>query len=83
MRPLLWIELVAWIVLGWVFSSWRTTVIGYIVTLPVLFLLLYWGEYRRMKAERRDLFLRRRVPENQIEILCHGPKNTSQKHSEM
>lgn len=65
MRPLLWIELVAWIVLGWAFSSWRITVIGYIVTLPVLFALPYWSEYRRMKAERRDLLLRRRVPEGQ------------------
>jgi hypothetical protein len=66
MRPLLWMELVAWIVFGWAFSSWRTALIGYIVTVPVLFALLYWGEYRRMKAERRDLLLRRRVPEDQI-----------------
>ena len=66
MRPLLWIELVAWIVLGWAFGSWRTALIGYFVTLSVLFALPYWGEYRRMKAERRDFLLRRRVPEEQI-----------------
>lgn len=66
MRQLLWIEFVAWIMLGLAFSSWRTTVIGYIVTVPVLFLLLYLGEYRRMKRERRDLLLPRRVPEDQI-----------------
>jgi hypothetical protein len=66
MRPLLWIELVAWIIFGWGISSWRTTVIGYIVSVPVLFALPIWGEYRRMKRERRDLLLRRGVPDDQI-----------------
>ena len=65
MRPLLWIELVAWIIFGWGISSWRTTVIGYIVSLPVLFVPI-WGEYGRMKRERRDLLLRRGVPDDQI-----------------
>jgi hypothetical protein len=66
MRPVLWIELVAWIVVGWAFSSWRTAVIGYIVTVPVLFALPAWGEYRRMKWERRDSLLRRGVPDDQL-----------------
>jgi hypothetical protein len=66
MRPLLWIELVAWIIFGWGISSWRTTVIGYILSVPVLFALPVWGEYRRMKCERRDTLLRRGVPDDQI-----------------
>jgi len=66
MRPFLWIELVAWSIAGWAFSSWRTTVIGYISTLPVLFALPAWGEYVRMKRERRDTLLRRGVPDDQI-----------------
>ena len=66
MRPILWIELVAWILVGWAFSSWRTAVIGYIMTVPVLFALPVWGEYRRMKWERRDILLRRGVPDDQL-----------------
>ncbi len=66
MRPFLWIELLAWSVVGWAFSSWRTTVIGYISTMPVLFALPIWGEYVRMKRERRDTLLRRGVPDDQI-----------------
>jgi hypothetical protein len=66
MRPFLWIELVAWTLVGWAFSSWRTAIIGYIVTVPMLFALPVWGEYRRMKWERRDLLLRRGVPDDQI-----------------
>ena len=66
MRPFLWIVLVAWIVFGWGISSWQTAVIGYIVSVPVLFALPIWGEYRRMKWERRDLLLRRGVPDDQI-----------------
>jgi hypothetical protein len=66
MRPFLWIELVAWVIFGWGISSWRTSVIGYVVSVPVLFALPIWGEYRRMKRERRDTLLRRRVPDDQI-----------------
>jgi len=66
MRPLLWIELVAWIIFGWGISSWRTTVIGYIVSVSALFALPLWGEYRRMKRERRDTLLRRGVPDDQV-----------------
>ncbi|HEY0163229.1 MAG TPA: hypothetical protein VGB69_11165 [Edaphobacter sp.] len=66
MRPFVWLELVAWILLGWAFSSWRAAIIGYIVTIPVLFTLPLWGEYRRMKWERRDLLLRQGVPDDQI-----------------
>ena len=66
MRPLLWIELVAWALLGWAFSSWRTTVIGFIVSLPFLFALPVLGEYLRMKRERRDTLLRRGVPDHLI-----------------
>lgn len=66
MRPFLWIELVAWIIFGWGISSWRTTVIGYIVSVPILFALPIWGEYRRMKRERRDTLLRRGVADELI-----------------
>ena len=66
MRPYLWIKLVAWIIFGWGISSWRTTIIGYIASVPVLFALPIWGEYRRMKRERRDTLLRRGVPDDQI-----------------
>ena len=66
MRPFLWIELVAWIIAGWGFSSWRTAVIGYIVSRPLLFLLPALGEYFRMRRERRDTLLRRGVPDDQI-----------------
>ena len=64
--PLLWIELVAWVLVGCAYSSWRTTVVGYIVSVPVLLALPLWGEYRRMKRERRDVLLRLRVPDDQI-----------------
>jgi hypothetical protein len=66
MQPFLWIELVAWISVGWAFSSWRAAVIGYIVSVPVLSALPVLGEYRRMKRERRDLLLRSGVPDKQI-----------------
>ncbi len=66
MRPFLWIGLVAWILFGWLISSWRTTVIGYIVSVPILFALPIWGEYRRMKRERRDTLLRRGVADELI-----------------
>ncbi|WP_263379733.1 hypothetical protein [Granulicella paludicola] len=66
MRPVLWIEAVAWIAVGWAFSSWRTSVTGFVTTMPILFALAAWAEYRRMKRERRDLLLRLRVPEDQI-----------------
>jgi hypothetical protein len=66
MRPFLWIELVAWTLVGWAFSSWRTTVFGYLASIPILLALPVWGEYLRMKWERRDTLPRRRVPEDQI-----------------
>jgi len=66
MKPVLWIEGLVWIWAGWAYSSWRTTLIGYLVSVPVLFVLPGWGEYRGMKRERRDLLLRRGVPEEQI-----------------
>lgn len=66
MPPLLWIELVAWIIFGWGISSWRIAFIGYTVSVPVLFALPVWGEYRRMKRERRDILLRRGIPDDQI-----------------
>lgn len=58
-----WIEFVAWILIGWAFSSWRAIVIGYAVTLLLMFTLPIWGEYMRMRRERRDTL---RVPEDQI-----------------
>jgi hypothetical protein len=42
MRLFLWIELVAWIIFGWGISSWRTSLIGYIVSVPILFALPIW-----------------------------------------
>lgn len=65
-RPLLWIEAVAWIALGWANSSWRTAAVGYVLSMPILFALPIWGEYRRLKRERRDTLLRRGVPDDQI-----------------
>jgi len=66
MRPLLWIELVAWGLLGWSFNSLRTAVIGFVVSLPILLALLFGGEYLKLKRERRNILLRRGIPENQI-----------------
>ena len=66
LRPLLWIELVAWGLLAFAFSSWRTGLIGYLATLPLLVALPIWGELLRMRRERRDTLLRRGVPEDQI-----------------
>ena len=66
MWPLLWIELIAWLLVGWAFSSWRTAVLGYVVTVPVMSALPLWGEYLRMKRERRDTLLRLRIPDDQI-----------------
>jgi hypothetical protein len=65
-RPVLGIELAAWAMVGWGFGSWRTAIVGYILSVPVLLVLPLWGEYRQMRRERRDLLLRRRVPEEQI-----------------
>ena len=66
MRPLLWIEAVAWVALGWANSSWRTAVVGYVLSMPILFALPIWGAYCRLKRERRDTLLRRGVPDDQI-----------------
>ncbi len=66
MRPLLFIELLAWILIGWAFNSLRTVIIGYVVTVPVLFILPICVEYLRMTRERRDALLRRGVPEDDI-----------------
>ncbi len=66
MRPFLWIEIVVWIFAGWAFSSWRTTVIGFVVSMAFLFTFPVLGEYLRMKRERRDTLLRRGVPDEQI-----------------
>jgi hypothetical protein len=66
MRSFWWIELIAWSLLGWALSSWRTTVIGYIVSMPVLFAFPAWSVYIQMKWERRDILLRRGIPDDQI-----------------
>lgn len=66
MWPIFWIELAACATLGWAFSSWRVAVVSYLVMVPILFLLPMWGEYRRMKRERRHTLLRLGVPEDQI-----------------
>jgi|GEM_PF-5186000 len=65
-RPLLWIELVAWSLLGWSFNSWRTAIIGFVVSAPILLALLFLGEYLKLKRERRNILLRRGMPEDQI-----------------
>lgn len=66
MRPFLWIEIVVWIFAGWAFSSWRTTVIGFIVSQLFIFTFPALGEYLQMKRERRDTLLRRGVPDELI-----------------
>jgi hypothetical protein len=66
LRPLLWIDVVAWGVIGWAFSSWLAAVVGYTVSVPVLFALPVWGVYMGLRQERRDILLRRGVPEDQI-----------------
>ncbi|MFZ1940379.1 MAG: hypothetical protein WBA18_06390 [Terracidiphilus sp.] len=66
MRPLLWIDVIAWGVIGWAFSSWLAAVIGYTVSIPVLFALPVWEVRQGMKRERREILLRRGVPEDQI-----------------
>lgn len=62
---LVYIDLVAWGLIG-IFASWRTTVFGFIMTVPLLFIFALWREYRGMKWERRDLLLRRGIPDDQI-----------------
>lgn len=66
MKPFLWIEIVVWVFAGWTFSSWRTTVIGFIVSMLFICTFPVLGEYLRMKRERRDTLLRRGVPDDQI-----------------
>lgn len=66
LRPLLWIELAAWIVLGWAFSSWRAILIGFVTTVPLMLILAIWAVYRQMKFERRDTLLRLGVPDDKI-----------------
>lgn len=65
-RPLLVIEVAAWALLGWAFGSWKISLIGFAITIPLLILLAYWAVYRKLKHERRDTLLRLRVPEDQI-----------------
>ncbi len=65
-RPLLWLEIVLWIFVGWTFSSWRTTVIGFVVSMAFIFTFPILGEYLRMKRERRDTLLRSGVPDELI-----------------
>lgn len=66
MRPFLWIEIVVWVFAGWILSSWRTTAVGFIVSMLFIFTFPILGEYLRMKRERRDTLLRRGVPDEQI-----------------
>jgi hypothetical protein len=66
MRPFLWIDLVAWTFVGFALSSWRIALSGYVAMLPLLAALPIWGEYWRMRRERRDTLLRRGVPDDQI-----------------
>ena len=66
MRPFLWIKLVAGAFAGWMYSSWRIALDVYLVALPLLLVLPLWGEYLRMKRERRDTLLRRGVPDELI-----------------
>jgi hypothetical protein len=66
LRPLLWIDLVAWAFVGFALRSWRIALIGYVAMLPLLAVFRIWGEYRRMRRERRDTLLRRGVPHEKI-----------------
>lgn len=65
-RPIFVIEAVAWLLVGWAYSSWRTAVIGYVICIPLFFAMPLLGEYRRLKRERRDTLLRMGVPDEQI-----------------
>ncbi len=65
-RSLLWTELFAWGAVGWSFGSWRLGVVGLLITLPIMLAFALLDEYRRMQRERRDILLRRGVPEDQI-----------------
>ena len=58
MRPFLWMEIVVWAFIGWTYSSWRTTVTGFIVSMLFVVTFPLLGEYVRMKRERRDTLLR-------------------------
>jgi hypothetical protein len=66
MRPLLVIEAIAWVMLGWAFGLWKAPLIGYIITIPVLLLLAYWAEYRKLKQERKQTLWRLGVPDDKI-----------------
>jgi len=65
LKPLLWIELIAWGMLGFAFSSWRAVVIGYLAAVPVLCALALYGVYRRMKSEQYDILLHLEASEDQ------------------
>jgi hypothetical protein len=65
-RMIVWIEAAAWIGIGWAYSSWRTTVIGFIVSGAFVASSPLLGAYLGMRRERRDTLLRRGVPDDQI-----------------
>ena len=65
-RMILWIEAAAWIVLGAMYSSWRTTVIGFVVSESFVTTFPALGAYLGMRRERRDTLLRRGVPDELI-----------------
>ncbi len=65
-RMLLWIEAAAWIVLGAMYSSWRTTVIGFVVSGAFVATFPALAVYLGMRRERRDTLLRRGVPDELI-----------------
>jgi hypothetical protein len=66
LRSILWIDVVAWCILGWALGSWRVAAIGYAVSALVLIVLPAWGVYLGMRRERRDILLRRGVPDEEI-----------------
>jgi hypothetical protein len=65
-RPLFAVGAISWISLAWALGSWRIGVYGFLGSIPLMFLFVYWGQYRRLKRERREILLRRRYPEDRI-----------------
>jgi hypothetical protein len=68
-RRVLWIQLFAWIALGWAFSSWRAALIGFLATIPLMFLLPVWAVYLQVKREHRDRLLRANVAEDLVKSI--------------
>ncbi|WP_263410785.1 hypothetical protein [Terriglobus tenax] len=65
-RPPLWLLVVAAALLGWGINSWRIPLVLLAVEIPLVFLLVYWGQYRKLQQECRNILLRMNYPEDKI-----------------